>query len=111
MLERRIQNVHGMREIINSYIDSRLGRSGYPELKICKDYSPANRDIFEGVLRICAQLESDVRFSDTLKYFIKFGVSRDAFQVVLDQLLIGELNWARVLSIVALSGSLVGPVC
>ena len=32
--------------------------------------------------------------------------SRDAFQVILDQLLIGEINWARVLSIVALSGSL-----
>ena len=61
---------------------------------------------FEGILRICAQLESDVWFSDTLEYFRKFGISRDAFQIVLDQLLIGELNWARVLSIVALSGSL-----
>ena len=60
----------------------------------------------EGVSKICAQLESDVRFSDTLEYFRRFGVSRDAFQVVLDQLLIGELNWAHVFSIVALSGSL-----
>ena len=57
-------------------------------------------------MRICAQLESDVRFSDTLKYFRKFSVSRDAFQVVLGQLLIGKLDWAHVLSIVALSGSL-----
>ena len=73
---------------------------------MCKDHFPADRDIFEGVSKICAQLESDVRFSDTLEYFRRFGVSRDAFQVVLDQLLIGELNWARVLSIVALSGSL-----
>ena len=88
-----------LREIISCYVDFRLGRGGYPELK---DHSPADGDIFE----ICAQLESDVRFSDTLEYFIKFGVSRDAFQVVLDQLLVGELNWARVLSIVALFGSL-----
>ena len=95
-----------MREIITSYIDSRRGRSGYPELKICKDHSPADRDIFEGVLRICAQLQSDLWFSNTLDYFRKFGISRDTFQVVLDQLLIGELNWAHVLSIVALSGSL-----
>ena len=95
-----------MREIITSYTDSRLGRSGYPELKICKDHSPADRDIFEGVSKIRAQRESDVRFSDTLEYFRRFGVSRDMFQVVLDQLLIGEFNWARVLSIVALSGSL-----
>ena len=84
----------------------RLGGSGYTELKICKDHSPADRDIFKGILRICAQLESDVRFSDTLEYFRKFGVSRDTFWVVLDQLLIRELNWVRVLSIVALSGSL-----
>ena len=41
---------------------------------------------------------SDLRFSNTLEYFRKFGVSRDTFQVVLDQLLIGELNWERVLS-------------
>ena len=106
MLERQIQNIHGMREIITCYVDSRLGGSGYPDLKICKDHSPADRDIFEGISRICAQLESDVRFSATLEYFRKFGVSSDAFQVVLDQLLIGELNWAGVLSIVALSGSL-----
>ena len=66
----------------------------------------SRRDIFESISRICAQLESDDRFSDTLEYFRKFGVSRDAFQVVLDQMLIGELNWACVLSIVALSGSL-----
>ena len=98
-----------MREIITSYTDSRLGRSGYPKLKICKDHSPADRDIFEGVLRICAQLQSDLRFSNTWDYFRKFGVSRDTFRqsiLVLDQLLIGELNWARVLSIVALSGRL-----
>ena len=95
-----------LREIITCYADSCLGGSGYPELKICKDHSPADRDIFEGVLRICAQLQSDLQFSNTLEYFRKFGVSRDTFQVVLDQLLIGELNWARVLSIVALSGSL-----
>ena len=94
-----------MREI-TSYIDSRLGRSGYPELKICKEHSPADRDIFEGVLRICAELQSDLRVSDTLEYFRRFYVSTDTFQVVLDQLLIGELNWARILSIVALSGSL-----
>ena len=95
-----------MREIITSYIDTRLERSRYPELKMCKDHSPADRDIFEGVLRICAELQSDPRFSNTLHYFRKFGVCRDTFQVVLDKLLIGELNWARVLSIVALSGSL-----
>ena len=95
-----------LREIITCYVDFRLGWSRYPELKICKDHSPADGDIFKGILRICAQLESDVRFSDTLEYFRKFGVSRDTFRVVLDQLLIGELNWARVLSIVALSGSL-----
>ena len=95
-----------MREIITSYIDSRLGRSGYPELQICKEHSPADRDIFEGVLRICAELQSDLRFSDTLEYFRRFYVSTDTFQAVLDQLLIGELNWARILSIVALSGSL-----
>ena len=96
----------GLKEIITCYVDFRLGRSGYPELKICKDHSPADRDILEGVSKICTQLESDVRFSDTLVYFRRFGISRDAFQVVLDQLLIGELNWARILSIVALSGSL-----
>ena len=95
-----------LREIITCNVDFRLGGSGYPELKICKDHPPADGDIFKGILRICAQLESDVRFSDTSEYFRKFGVSRDTFPVVLDQLLIGELNWALVLSIVALSGSL-----
>ena len=94
MLERQIQNIHGMREIITCYIDSLLGGSGYQDLKMCKDHSPADRDIFEGISRICAQLESYIRFSDTLEYLRKSGVSRDAFQVVLDQLLIGELNWA-----------------
>ena len=43
----------------------------------------------------------------TLWIILESGVSRDTFQVVLDQLLIVELNWAHVLSIVALSGSLV----
>ena len=103
------RTAHGMadlRQIITCYVDFRLGGSGYPELKICKDHSPADRDIFEGVSEMCAQLESDLRFSNTLEYFRKFGVIGDAFQVVLDKLLIGELNWARVLSIVALSGSL-----
>ena len=87
-----------LKDIITCYVDFCLGRSGYPP-------PPSDRDIFEGVLRICAQLQSDVRFSNTLEYF-RNGVSRDTFRVVLDQLLIGELNWARVLSIVALSGSL-----
>ena len=94
-----------MRKIITSYIDSRLGRSGYPELKYAKTILLPT-GTFSKVLRICAELQSDLRFSNTLDCFRKFGVSRDTFQVALDQLLIGELNWACVLSIVALSGSL-----
>ena len=43
VFRRQIENIHGMREIITCYADSRGGRgegNGYPDLKICKDHSP-----------------------------------------------------------------------
>ena len=95
-----------LREIIACYIDFQLEKSGHPALRTCKQLPSADRDVFKDVSKLCARLESDARFSDILESFRKFGVSQETFLVVLDQLLIGELNWARVLSLVALSGTL-----
>ena len=95
-----------LKKIITHYIDFQLEKSGHPALRTCKNLPSVGMDVFEDVLKLCAQLESDLRFSDILDSFLKFGVSKETFLVVLDQLLIGELNWARVLSVVALSGRL-----
>lgn len=95
-----------LREIIASYIDLQLEECGHPALRSSKLFRSADRDVFEDVSKLCHRLESDARFSDILESFRKFGVSQETFLVVLDQLLIGELNWARVLSLVALSGTL-----
>ena len=35
---------------------------GYPDLKIYKDHSPADRVIFAGISRFCAPLESEDTF-------------------------------------------------
>ena len=95
-----------LREVIACYIGHQLEKSGHPAFRTCKWLPSTNKDVFEDVSNLCARLESDTRFSDILESFRKFGVSQETFLIVLDQLLIGELNWARVLSIVALSGTL-----
>ena len=101
-----VYRMMNLKEIITYYIDLQLEKSGHPALRTCKNLPTVDKGVFEDVLKLCAQLESDVRFSDILEYFLKFGVSKETFLVVLDQLSIGELNWARVLSVVTLSGTL-----
>ena len=43
------------------------GGSGYPDLKIYKDHSPADRVIFEGISRFCAPLESEKVFTQSVE--------------------------------------------
>lgn len=90
---------------ISIYINFRLRKNGFLN-RGCSICSESQKEIFQAVLNICAQLERDARFSDVLTSFRKFGITKESFIMVLDQLLIGELNWMRVMSVVTLSGSL-----
>lgn len=97
-----------LKELMSYYIDFQLENSGTTLAKDTRyrNFSDADKDSFRAVLTICSQLEHDVRFSEVQASFHKFGVNKDSFFVVLDQLLIGELNWARIMSVVTLTGAL-----
>ena len=51
-------------------------------------------------------MERDARFTDVVTSFRRFGVEKDRFNAVLEQLFIDELNWPRVMSVVCLTGAL-----
>lgn len=95
-----------LKNIITYNINFQLEKRGHRGTELIKHVAAADKDFFETVIKISSHFESDIRFSDVLTSFNKFGVSEDTFLVVLHELLIGELNWARVLSVVALSGAL-----
>lgn len=97
-----------LRELISYYIDLKLEKTGTMLAKNTgyRNLSDADKEVLQSVVTICSQLENDSRFTDVLASFHKFGISKETFLVVLDQLLIGELNWARVMSVLTLSGAL-----
>lgn len=91
--------------LISIYTNFRLRKNGFLG-RDCAVSAESQKEIFQAVLNICAQLERDARFSDVLTSFRKFGITKESFITVLEQLLIGELNWMRVMSVVTLSGAL-----
>lgn len=97
-----------LRELISYYIDLKLEKAGTVLARNAgyRNLSDTDKEVLQGVLTICSQLENDNRFTDVLASFHEFGISQETFLVVLDQLLIGELNWARVMSVLTLSGAL-----
>lgn len=102
------QDKMDLRELISYYIDLKLEKTGTMLAKNTgyRNLSDADKEVLQSVVTICSQLENDSRFTDVLASFHKFGISKETFLVVLDQLLIGELNWARVMSVLTLSGAL-----
>ena len=92
--------------LISYYMDIKLRKVGVVLNGHIIEVSENEKDILKVVEKLCAQMEGDARFEDILLSFRKFGVSKETFLTVLDQLLIGDLNWSRVLSVIALSGEL-----
>ena len=94
------------KSLISFYIDMKLRKSGLIHNRNKVRVPDDEKDILQAALSICAQMEHDDRFADVLTSFRKFGITKETFLTVLDQLLVGDLNWARVLSVVSLSGEL-----
>ena len=95
-----------IKTLISYYMDIKLRKVGVVLNGHKIEVSENEKDILKVVEKLCAQMEGDARFEDILLSFRKFGVSKETFLTVLDQLLIGDLNWSRVLSVIALSGEL-----
>ena len=97
-----------LKTLIAYNIDFQLEKTGYSRTRDSnyRNFSRADEEILQAALKISSQLENDARFSGILASFQTFGVSKESFLYVLDQLLVGEINWARIMSVVTLSGTL-----
>ena len=95
-----------LNRIISFYITVRLKECECLDNEYLEKAACSNGEKYYRVVKICQEMEEDCRFSDVLGVFRIFGVSESCFIKVLDQLLDGEMNWARVLSVVTLTGAL-----
>ena len=96
-----------LKSLIAYNIKVQLEKHGYPRTPAdIGKLSRADDELLQAALKLIRQLENDARFSTVLATFHTFGINRDSFLVVLDELLVGEMNWARIMSIVAISGAL-----
>ena len=66
----------------------------------------SEKEILSATVVICSEIEEDASFSDILAPFRRFGVELEIFNTVVGELLVDELNWPRVLSVVSLAGAL-----
>lgn len=92
--------------IISYYITVRLNENGCLDSDYFERVTYSDRQKYYRIVKLCHEMEEDDRFSEVLDLFRISGVNETGFIQVLDQLLHGEMNWARVLSIVTLSGAL-----
>lgn len=95
-----------LNRIISFYITVRLKEGECLDNECLERVTYSDKEKYYRVVKICQKMEEDDRFSDVLDLFRIFGVNESCFIKVLDQLLDGEMNWARVLSVVTLSGAL-----
>ena len=95
-----------LKTLISLYINIKLRESRLLNNKHFPVLEGSEKDILSAAVAICSEMESDARFTDVVTSFRRFGVEKNRFNAVLEQLLIGELNWPRVMSVVCLTGAL-----
>lgn len=95
-----------LKGLISLYTEIKLRESGFINTSSYSTLENSDKEILKAAMSVCSKLEHEPRFSDVLKSFSTFGIQKESFRVVLKQLLVGELNWARVMSVVALTGAL-----
>ena len=66
----------------------------------------SENDILSTAIAMCLEIECDPNFPVILASIRNFGMERMTFSTVIEQLLVGELNWHRVMSVVSLAGAL-----
>lgn len=84
------------------YIDIRLNNKEH----LVNGYLHRNQEQLQNAVEICMEMEEDDRFAEIIAVFRESGISEANFNKVLEQLLIGEMNWARFLTVLTLSGAL-----
>ena len=97
-----------LKPLIFYYVEFRLKRniSRQKENGFKDTLTDFDCDMLDEAVNLCFRMEKDVRFKEALASFRQCDINEETFTTVLDQLLIGDMNWARVLSVVTFTGAL-----
>ena len=95
-----------LKTLIWLYINIKLRENGLLSSEHVPMLEDSEKDILTAAVAICSELEHDPRFTDIVASFRSFGVEMATFNTVVKELLCGELNWSRVMSVVSLAGAL-----
>ena len=95
-----------LKTLISLYIKIKLRENGLLSNENFPVLEGSEKEILSATVVICSEIEEDASFSDILAPFRKFGVELEIFNTVVGELLVDELNWPRVMSVVSLAGTL-----
>lgn len=95
-----------LKTLISLYIKLKLRENGFLPNEFFPVLESSEKEILSAALVICSEIEEDARFSDVLSPFRRFGIELETFNVVVEELLVSEMNWPRVMSLVSLTGVL-----
>ena len=95
-----------LKTLIWLYIKFKLREDGLLNGQQFPVLEGSENDILSTAIAMCFEIEQDPNFPVILASLRNFGVERETFSTVIEQLLVGELNWHRVMSVVSLAGAL-----